>query len=101
MYNNTDDDNRVKLKSLSGREDCQHDYINASYIDVSVHTTCIYTSTMQLNCTQTQVLIVLQLEFLWRGSSCDYILCPRHSCRDMALQGSLWLLKVSVWVQVQ
>jgi protein tyrosine phosphatase len=27
------DDNRVKLKSLSGREDCQHDYINASYID--------------------------------------------------------------------
>ena len=33
----TDDDNRVKLKSLSGREDCQHDYINASYVDVSVH----------------------------------------------------------------
>lgn len=32
----TDDDNRVKLKSLSGREDCQHDYINASYVDVSI-----------------------------------------------------------------
>ena len=32
----TDDDNRVKLKPLNGREDCQHDYINASYIDVSV-----------------------------------------------------------------
>ena len=27
----------MKLKALSGREDCQHDYINASYIDVSKH----------------------------------------------------------------
>ena len=28
----------MKLKALSGREDCQHDYINASYIDVSKRT---------------------------------------------------------------
>ena len=41
----TDDDNRVKLKSLSGREDCQHDYINASYVDVSIPLT-MYTRTL-------------------------------------------------------
>ena len=32
----TDDDNRVKLKPIGGRSDCLHDYINASYIDVSL-----------------------------------------------------------------
>ena len=32
----TDDDNRVVLKQYPGHEDCQHDYINASYIDVSI-----------------------------------------------------------------
>lgn len=31
------DDNRVALKAIGSREDCQHDYINASYIDVSHH----------------------------------------------------------------
>ena len=31
----TDDDNRLKLKPLNGRDDCQNDYINASYVDVS------------------------------------------------------------------
>ena len=30
-----DDDSRVILKPLTGHEDCQHDYINASYVDVS------------------------------------------------------------------
>ena len=30
-----DDDSRVILKPLPGRDDCQHDYINASYVDVS------------------------------------------------------------------
>ena len=29
----TDDDNRVKLKPMAGRADCQHEYINASYVD--------------------------------------------------------------------
>ena len=31
----TDDDNRVVLNPLEGHEDCQSDYINASYVDVS------------------------------------------------------------------
>ena len=32
----TDDGNRVVLKPLHGYEDCQHDYVNASYVDVSL-----------------------------------------------------------------
>ena len=35
IYIVSDDDNRVKLKAIAGRPDCHHDYINASYIDVS------------------------------------------------------------------
>ena len=31
----TDDDNRVVLRPLEGHEDCQSDYVNASYVDVS------------------------------------------------------------------
>ena len=31
----TDDDHRVVLKSISGGVECEHDYINAAYIDVS------------------------------------------------------------------
>ena len=31
----TDDDNHVILSPLEGHEDCQGDYINASYVDVS------------------------------------------------------------------
>ena len=31
----TDDDHRVVMKSISGGVDCEHDYINAAYIDVS------------------------------------------------------------------
>ena len=30
-----DDDRRVKLRPLAGHPDCQGDYINASYVDVS------------------------------------------------------------------
>ena len=30
----TDDDDRVVLKSISDGVDCEHDYINATYIDV-------------------------------------------------------------------
>ena len=30
-----DDDNRVVLRPLEGHEDCQSDYINASYVNVS------------------------------------------------------------------
>lgn len=33
----SDDDNRLKLKPIGGRPDCHHDYINASYVDVSMH----------------------------------------------------------------
>ena len=31
----TDDDHRVVLKSISGSVDCEHNYINAAYVDVS------------------------------------------------------------------
>ena len=31
-----DDDSRVILRPLPGRDDCQHDYINASCVDVSI-----------------------------------------------------------------
>ena len=31
----TDDNHRVVLKSISGGVDCEHDYINAAYVDVS------------------------------------------------------------------
>jgi len=30
-----DDDHRVVLEPILGRLNCQHDYINASYMDVS------------------------------------------------------------------
>ena len=32
----TDNDNRPKLEPIAGNQDCQHDYINASFIDVSL-----------------------------------------------------------------
>ena len=32
-----DDDNRVKLKAIGGSQDCQHSYINASYVNVSLY----------------------------------------------------------------
>ena len=31
----TDDDHRVVLESISGGVDCEHNYINAAYVDVS------------------------------------------------------------------
>ena len=31
-----DDDHRVTLRPLTGHEDCQTDYINAGYVDVSL-----------------------------------------------------------------
>ena len=30
-----DNDNRIKLKPIPGQNDYQHNYVNASYIDVS------------------------------------------------------------------
>ena len=38
----TDDDSRVILRPLPGHDDCQHDYINASYVDVRI---CLYIHT--------------------------------------------------------
>ena len=35
VHSDIDDDSRVILKPLPGHDDCQHDYINASYVDVS------------------------------------------------------------------
>ena len=33
-----DDDNRIVLQPIDGHPDCQHEYINASFIDVrNVH----------------------------------------------------------------
>ena len=32
----TDDDNLIILDPIPGQEDCQSDYINACYVDVSV-----------------------------------------------------------------
>ena len=37
-HSDIDDDSRVILKPLHGHDDCQHDYINASYVDVSIST---------------------------------------------------------------
>ena len=34
----TDDETRVILTPVTGSNDCQNDYINASYIDVSMWT---------------------------------------------------------------
>ena len=34
----SDDDNRIVLQPIRGRSDCQNDYINACYIDVSYTT---------------------------------------------------------------
>ena len=33
----SDDDNRIVLQPLSGCSDCQKDYINASFVDVCIH----------------------------------------------------------------
>ena len=43
----TDDDNRVILEPIPGYMNCHHDYINASYIDVSIYNTYIDTVTLQ------------------------------------------------------
>ena len=36
---NTDDHNRIALAPIPGHDDCQRDYINACYIDVSIYVT--------------------------------------------------------------
>ena len=36
-YYNTDDNNRIFLKSIPEAADCQSDYINACYIDVRLY----------------------------------------------------------------
>ena len=36
---NTDDHNRIALAPFPGHNDCQRDYINACYIDVSIYVT--------------------------------------------------------------
>ena len=38
----SDDENRIRLKPLNDVPDCRHDYINASYIDVSC--VCFHTT---------------------------------------------------------
>ena len=39
----SDDDNRIVLKPLADVSDCQRDYINACYVDVSLgHTNLIF-----------------------------------------------------------
>ena len=35
-----DDDNRIVLQPIDGHPDCQHEYINASYIDVREFCSC-------------------------------------------------------------
>ena len=48
----SDDDNRILLKPIGDLSDCQRDYINASYVDVStmwctrVHKMVFYTVTL-------------------------------------------------------
>ena len=38
FYNSLiDDDNRIILNPIPGQQDCQNDYINASYLDVSIY----------------------------------------------------------------
>ena len=46
----TDDDNHVVLRPLEGHEDCQSDYINASYINVSylLHEWCYSNAVLQI-----------------------------------------------------
>ena len=38
----TDDGHRVVLKSISEGVDCEHDYINATYIDVRAFKICTW-----------------------------------------------------------
>ncbi len=40
-YSHADDDNLLVLQPIPGQEDCQSDYINACYVDVSV---CVLSS---------------------------------------------------------
>ena len=42
-----DDDNLIILDPIPGQEDCQSDYINASYVDVSV---CVLSSYSMFHC---------------------------------------------------
>ncbi len=48
MTTHADDDNRIVLQPLSGQEDCQSDYINACYVDVSVCAKPLYGLCCQL-----------------------------------------------------
>ena len=45
LFLHSDDDNRIVLQPISGHSDCQKDYINASYIDVSIMNSNQYVNT--------------------------------------------------------
>ena len=36
IISSIDDDNRIILGTIPGQQDCQNDYINASFLDVSI-----------------------------------------------------------------
>ena len=44
-----DDDHRVVLKSISDGVNCEHDYVNASYIDVRDTIMCYYLINVKVN----------------------------------------------------
>ena len=47
-----DDGHRVILESISGGVDCEHDYINASYIDVRLLENALQTFTGEISTIQ-------------------------------------------------
>ena len=68
----SDDDNRITLKPLADANDCQRDYINACYVDVSL-----------ILCLMLSIIIM-------------HVHSPFHACRGTLFQTSLLPLKVKI-----
>ena len=68
----SDDDNRIALKPLADANDCQRDYINACYVDVSLF-----------------LCLMLSISIM-------HVHSPFHACRATLFQTSLLPLKVKI-----
>ena len=94
-----DDDNRIILDTIPGQQDCQNDYINASYLDVSILNNalnnCYHKKLYSVVC----ILITDILSTLYFSNNYYYVNClysfPNCINRVMTKNINILLLKVS------
>ena len=96
-----DDDNRIILNPIPGQQDCQNDYINASYLDVSIlrnalNNCCLYYKSCILGAC---IFLSDTLSILYFSNNYYYINClhsfPNCIIRVMPENINILLLKVS------